>query len=376
MVLYGPEFPLREDYNYRNFLSEPYNKLFSPFERIPNFGLVSQVPIDPMHCLHLGTMKRLIKFLINESKSCEALERLEKLNAKLVNFKKYLPADFARKFRGLGNFAFFRAAEFRKILLYGLPHFFEYLNHDRFIHIMALHTASRILTDPKLCFVYNDYAKKLFNYFSVQIPNVYSDSEMVFTNHILKHLAYEVMLHGALESFSSYPYENFLFQIKQHLRNGNAPLSQIYNRLHEIKEAGIKKYSRKLAFYEYSLGPEKEVCPELRSYFSQSFEYVQFSTFKLTNSFPNNCCYLFDNFVFFIDLISKTVDENIIFVGRRFLNYKMVPGYPCDSRLLYIYLSSDMSTHLEIQSIDSIDRKAFVMSYDKDSHILLPILHS
>lgn len=123
---------------------------------------------------------------------------------------------------------------------------------------MAFHTAGRTLSDPKLCYWYNDYAKQLLIYYVGNMPSLYKDSEMVFNTHVTIHLADEVKIHGPLEGFSFYPYKNFLFRIKQLIIHGNVPLALIYNRLHEIKEAEVVKYSEKLSKNKYNFGPKKE----------------------------------------------------------------------------------------------------------------------
>jgi len=77
--------------SFQNKLDEEFHKGVNPFEKL-NMGLVSQVPLDSMHLVYLGVMKRILIFLIRGKKKFAYLKVTKKnVNDKLLLFKNYLP---------------------------------------------------------------------------------------------------------------------------------------------------------------------------------------------------------------------------------------------------------------------------------------------
>lgn len=377
MIFEGTNFSLRKDETYRQLLAEPYNTRLSPFEKIPYFKPISQVPPDPMHALHLGVFKRVCNYILHESSSKDHLEKIKLISTNLVHLNKFLPVEFHRTFRDFDLTAKKKATEYRKELLYSTPIVFKnVLSSDRYTHIMTLHCASRILTDPEFCIVFNSYAEELLKYYVQYLPLLYAESELTTNAHSLIYLAREVLVHGSLESFSNYPFENYLFQIKQWLRNGRSTLSQIFNRLSECEKANVISYHAKLKKNEYVIGKLKEVDSDFIGKYFKSYGSIKFCNFELRDKFPNNCCYLKDNTVLWISLITKSEDEDVLFVGRKFSNYGSIPNYPCDSRIILCYVVEQLEKQFIEVKLDYIKRKAFLMPFENSSYITMPLLHS
>jgi len=68
---------LRNDISFQNKLDEEFHKGVSRFEKL-NMGLVSQVPLDSMHLVYLGVMKRILIFLIKGKKIFASLKVTKK----------------------------------------------------------------------------------------------------------------------------------------------------------------------------------------------------------------------------------------------------------------------------------------------------------
>lgn len=377
LLFIGTNFSLRDDSSYRSSLPEPFNYILSPFESIPGFRPVSQVPLDPMHLLYQGEVKKLFQIWATESKSADVLKKIEKLNNKLLDLNPYVPMEFARKFRIIDYYAFEKATEFRKKLLYAAPVAFDdFLSPDRLTHFVSLHCAARILSDPEFCISLNKYADDLLKWVSNNMGNLYGKSKNVPNNHYLSHLAAEVLIHGSLDSFGAFIFECFLFQIKQLVRNGLIPLSQIFNRVCEIKTAGVRSYKAKLQKNEYMTGTEKAVDQKFIGRFSKSYTSVRFCNFTLSDKLPDNCCYLLDNTVFWIELISELPSGEIVFVGKKFDSYDSIPSYPFDSKIIHCYVVKHLENVENFIKINEIKRKAFLMPYKNDTFIVQPLLHS
>lgn len=67
VVLLENNRQLRNDMSFKNKLDDKFHKGTSPFEKL-NMGLVSQVPLDSMHLVYLGVMKRILLLLIRGKK--------------------------------------------------------------------------------------------------------------------------------------------------------------------------------------------------------------------------------------------------------------------------------------------------------------------
>lgn len=189
-------------------------------------------------------------------------------------------------------------------------------------------------------------------------------------------MAEEAKLHGPLDSFSNYPFENYLFQIKQLLKNGNLPLAQIFNRMFEQSLSNVRKYSEKIRADEFVLGKKQLVKPEFNNLLTSMFNFVKFQNFELKDKMPNDICYLRDGHVMKIEAIGES-DGNIFVIGRKFVNYMPIPNYPCDSRIIGCHLVDFLSENLSKISLQDIERKGFLMPYFQDDRFVVqPLLHS
>ena len=85
-------------------------------------GMVSQFPLDYMHLVCLGVMRRLLMLLIKGPLHCR-LQALvvRQISDALLTMKTFMPREFARKPRSLAEMDRWKATEFRQFLLYTGP---------------------------------------------------------------------------------------------------------------------------------------------------------------------------------------------------------------------------------------------------------------
>lgn len=208
--------PLRTDTEFMRYLDDDYHKGISPLLQL-NIGLVSQVPLDYMHLVCLGVMKKLLMFWIKgdlEHRFSE--EALSKINQDIEDYKKCAIIEFARKPRPLTDIEYWKATEFRQFLLYYGPYLIEpYLQKQLYINFLALHVAIRILSSPNLCYEHNDYAKKLLKYFIENFSEFYGKKYISHNIHNLIHLSADVLKFGPLDNFSCFKFENYMSEIKK-----------------------------------------------------------------------------------------------------------------------------------------------------------------
>jgi len=81
--------------------------------------MVTQVPLDCMHQVELGVMRKFLQRLYN-NKVVEKLTKIEKetISKSLTSMSKYMPKEFARKPRTLLELLRWKATEYRQFLLY------------------------------------------------------------------------------------------------------------------------------------------------------------------------------------------------------------------------------------------------------------------
>ena len=108
---------------------------------------------------------------------------------------------------------------------------------DVWSHFVILSIAIRILCSVE--FSANgallDYAESLMKKFVEDFKQIYEGVSIVYNVHSLLHLAEDARRLGALDTFSAFPFENFLGIMKRRIRSGSQPLAQICRRLSEMK---------------------------------------------------------------------------------------------------------------------------------------------
>lgn len=165
------------------------------------------------------------------------------ISSRLLLFRNRVPSHFSRKPRSLAEIRHWKATEFRTFLLYLGPICLKgVLSTEKYNHFLLFHISVYILSSGFAKYGdWIDLGAQLIDEFVSKIPTLYCKELVVFNVHSLTHLPADVHLHGALDNFSAFPFENFMQTIKRLLRSNNAPLSQIVRRLSELSDASIKR---------------------------------------------------------------------------------------------------------------------------------------
>ncbi|XP_071652762.1 uncharacterized protein [Temnothorax longispinosus] len=339
----------------------------SPFEIIGIIDMIKQFPLDYMHLLCLGTMKKLLLLWIRAmGKSEEALAKLAAFNDFYRKLAKSVPAEFSRHPRSLEEVAQWKATEFRLFLLYLGPVVLQHLlSKPQIIHFNVLNCAVRILCDPRECVRNNSYAQDLMIYFVDNMELLYGEETLIYNIHNLIHIPEDVLNHGPLDSFSCFPFENFLQKIKLMIKGGAQPLAQFIKRITERSIHLIPSDNSKTGYSYLNKRKNRLDDHQLPPGYTNFHQEIQFQDFLLTDKSPNNCCYLSNNSVVLVEHICCYKEIPVI-VGRQFINTHSIADYPCDSRNLGIFDGRELS-ELQTWNIDEIDRKGFVVPYDADS---------
>ncbi|XP_029171122.1 uncharacterized protein LOC114940566 [Nylanderia fulva] len=113
---------LQTDTDFLEQTDVDYHKGETILTIVPNLGLVTNVPLDYMHLICLGVVKKLLILWIKGSLSIRLNStQIQKISKLLIKIRERTPIEFVRKPRSLNNVMYWKATEFRQFLLYTGP---------------------------------------------------------------------------------------------------------------------------------------------------------------------------------------------------------------------------------------------------------------
>lgn len=106
--------------------------------QIPYFKPVSNVPLDYMHLICLGIMRKMLYLWLEGNSHYRLAHRdVEKISTCLITeIKPSIPTDFARKPQEMNCIKMWKATEYRLILLYTGPLAFKSILKKKSISIL------------------------------------------------------------------------------------------------------------------------------------------------------------------------------------------------------------------------------------------------
>lgn len=137
--------------------------------------------------------------------------------------------------------------------------------------------------------------------------------------HYLIHLSDNVVKFGHLDSFSTFSFESFLYEIKKQLKKAEKPLEQLHNRI--VERAEYKRKRHECNF----LKPQVAQYNSVKSNKTRSvYDSIFYKTFKLSSKKESDSfCYL-KSYIFHIKNIYKHNEESIM-QGRILINTSNLP---------------------------------------------------
>ena len=213
--------------------------------------------------------------------------------------------------------------------------------YENFITLMFL---VRILCDEELIRDKEmlDYARSLCVLFVKQFKKIYKELNITYNIHSLIHIVENVERLGILDSFSAFPYENCLGNIKRRIRSSNSPLAQISRRISE----GYR-------FHKVDKIKSKEIYVNGHRIIPQDRK--------------NSCVMLKDHSIASVEAIT-----NEGFKIRIYREKKSAFKYPCDSALLNIYFISG-TNNTSCVAKSEITHKCILIP-SKNKFIAMPLL--
>lgn len=191
-----------------------------------------------MHLVCLGVVKKMIRCWVESGpKKCKlSARKIDEISSLIKVCRNHYPVEFSRRPRPIKLFKYWKATEFRAFILYIGPVVLRNMlpNNGLYKHFLILHCAIYILCND-ICqdSIWRVYAHNLLHCFVQNVSVFYSEEFLVYNVHNLLHLAGDVYNFGSLDSFSAFPFENFMSKIKRLVRSHSMPLEQVAKRLGE-----------------------------------------------------------------------------------------------------------------------------------------------
>ena len=219
-----------------------------------NISCVGGFPLDYMHLVCLGVMKRLLSFLKQGPNDCRLSARQKtEISTNLVALNGLLPSEFARQPRSLLEMDRWKATEFRQFLLYTGPVVLRrVVSVEIYQHFLCLCVSLSIMlqSNTEKRNTYLPYAQELLVYFVKKCKDIYGETFTVYNVHGLLHLHEDVrFFQCSLNGVSGFPYENHLQVIKKLVRTAHNPIAQVSKRLTEMEKSELKHANRGTVSY-------------------------------------------------------------------------------------------------------------------------------
>ncbi|XP_070496104.1 uncharacterized protein [Chironomus tepperi] len=244
------DYEKRNNEKFRARDDKEHHSHYSILEKIVDLDMVEDFPIDYLHCCLLGIMRRILDIFFGFKGFYDAKTK-HRISLKIAMYENQQPSDFQRRLRGLEKMNLWKGSELRTFALFVGPVVLKSeLQKEHFDLFMYFHLILVILVDKTFCFKFNDLARTLIQNFTENFITIFGQKYMTYNFHILKHLPDDVLKYGALDNFSSFPFENHIGILKRSVKSPAKPLQQIYKRLmermNEVPEKICNKRKQKL----------------------------------------------------------------------------------------------------------------------------------
>lgn len=352
---------LRTNEDFRQKIHVEHHKTESILEKIQNLDMVEAFPIDYLHNILLGILKKMLDILFG-------IKGLYASNTKLIIndlIRKAIenqPSDFHRDLRNIEKFKMWKGTELRVFLMFiGPVVLYSTISKEHYGIFMILHTAFAILKDKKFCRQFNSIAEKLLLYFVHEFESCFGSEYITYNFHLATHLSKDCLIYGHLDNFSCFPFESYIGKLKTYVKSPHRPLEQISNRLIEnFKVAGLKckgnnpvlKLEQKMDANYYS----KLILNETIISCNGSDCYVQTTCNKILK----------------VHKFLKT-NEEILMIGHEFTNFSNIYLLPIESKDIAEFKVKTSDINDCILSVEHIYRKFFVIDIKHDIALFFPL---
>lgn len=369
----------RTDKDFRQKIDTHHHKRDSPLLPLPINMVEDIIVCDMLHQLHVGIMKRQLLGFTGQIKNNKSVRwdcrRMGDINKFLSNCS--MPSEINRAVRGLDCISFWKASEFRTFLLYLGPVILkDNINSEAYQNFLSFFCAITICSCYKYLIHLDAAHALLINYIEVFI-NIYGINSVVSNIHNLCHLTEEVSRFGPLPTFSTYPFESKLFQIKNLLRNGSKPLVQVARRMGEFNSLLVYKPNHNPRTYPFVTSPTKSISNLVPN--GTFYKKVHLNKSTSLSSDNANRWFLTNDKNIVSMKYGVVIDDKIFILGNALKSKHNFFTSPMHSSSLNIYMSNGDINKDKLFSIDQINLKFVCVRYENDKvlqNVFFPLLHT
>ena len=367
---------------------------------IPHFNLVRDIILDYMHLICLGVVKALIfRWIVSGSlfKMADNVRLI--VNKRLLNARKYCPAEFQRKPNSFRKISNWKATSYRMFVLYiGVVVLHGVLDSRHVKHFHLLVAATRCMCRrlrtkgeerQRIITTVASTCRHLLREFVRQGIELYSEKFVVYNTHSLLHVPDDYERFGPLDESSAYKYESFLGRLKRMVTANFKPMIQIINKYssllytRQFGQAGnrgtdiTEEYYEILALresvYDESkklpinvILAEKEDTTKYDETRYHCFEQMQFKNFLLrSDTYGDQHCLIGTNTFMKIRKVLQDKDSGeILLAGNVYEEVRPLfetSTLQIPSTEFGINLCSKLSSTLSIVTLDKLNEKCFAL---------------
>lgn len=360
--------PLRQDEDFIEMTDEVHHLGASPLLNT-SLGLVSGFPLDFLHLVCLGVMRRLVYLWLKGPLSCRLSSgQVDMLSEQLQKVRQYTPVEFNRRPRTLKEIDRWKASEFRQLLLYTGPVLLKpFLHAAVYKHFLLFFVGIFILSSKKLFSTYTDYANNALVLFVQHFRKLYGDTYVSYNVHNLVHLAQDAKVHGTLDCFSAFRFENYMKTLKKMVRKPQSPCSQVVKRILERGTTPVPRVEALGLRREHVNGP-------LPAMFPAAVQYSVYKTEQFTLKLDRANCYVSiqGKVAKIRNIISNNKDIYLLY--STFDQQSSFFEYPISSTVFGVYLVDSLSDFTQLCNVGQVEEKLSVIPHGQQ-FVAIPLLH-
>ena len=365
----------RTDESFAKKTNRQHHKLTSLFTMLAGILMITHWPVDYMHCLLLGVMRKLLHMWTKGRKATLKHklhdDMISEMTSIMLKCADTCPSEFGRRPRSLNDLDRFKATEFRTFLCYvGMLVTKGYLSSKKYCNFLLLVCATRIMLTADPGEEQLEVARNCVRAFVKHFRRVYGYSHIVYNVHALSHLPKCAKNFKGLDNISSFPFENYLHKLKCMIRKPGATLQQVVRRITERRHSSLPKKPTKNVIkhykqhYEGPLPPEYNIDAGVKQYKTIVAAGIRFSTDRRDSIIKSS-----SDLCKIVNIIS--VNGQYLFVIQRFHGISDFFTYPVRSRLVGVHKVSDStpSGRLHVRSLKNV-QKCWLLPHKKGGIIV------
>lgn len=244
---------------------------------------------------------------------------------------------------------------------------------------MLLVCGIKILISSETCQTQNDLAENLLKKFIMLYSSLYGEHLISYNVHSLLHLPMYVKIHGALDTFSCFKYENYLQELKKTIKCAKYPLQEMYNRIIEKQNIFLSE-SQKEHTTIIILKEINNIHSTLKSS-DTLIEKIMFEDLKIVINVSQHkdkfVCLKNNDLIVICHIIKNNITNDITLSVQKFLNYTPFFISPIDSTIIHSYMvNTNLISNIFTISYLDIKSKCISIPIASNKAIISELSHS